>query len=80
MEFKFKNIQLQHLNNVEKLTDNGVEIYENVLGAVFINHNEEICLDDFLGAYVDYHDYITLKPWDIWGTVRNDCEVIQVLF
>ena len=80
MEFKFENIQLQHLNDVEKLTENGMEIYENELGAIFINHNEELDLSDFIGMYLDYHDYITLKSWDIFGHIRNDFEIIQVLF
>ena len=73
---EFKNIQLQHMNHVEKLTENGFTIYENETGAVFINTNEEINLWDFIGAYLDYHDYRILKPF-----VRdNDCEVIKVLF
>ena len=29
----FKNIQLNHMNEVEKLTENGFEIYENEVGA-----------------------------------------------
>ena len=77
---QFKNNQLQHMNTVEQLTSNGFEIYENDNGAIFINHNEEICLSDFIGAYLNYHDYNVLKAWDIYGRTTNDYEIIQVLF
>ena len=77
---QFKNIQLQHLNEVEKLTENGFEIYENETGAIFINHNEEYDLSDFIGAYLDYHDYNVLKSWDIYGRTTDDYEIIQVIF
>ena len=80
MKFKFKNIQLQHLNDVEKLTDNGMEIYENELGAIFVNHNPEIDLSDFIGAYVDYHDYLTLKQWNPFSSITGDFEIIEILF
>lgn len=72
----FKNIQLQHMNKIEKLTENGMKIYENPLGAVFINSNPEICLYDFIGIYMDYHDYNILKEWNPY----TDCEIIEVLF
>lgn len=77
---KFQNPQLQHLNDVEKLTNNGFQIYENPTGAVFINHNDEICLSDFIGAYLDYQDYTILKSWNPFGYTVNDFEIIQVLF
>lgn len=75
----FTNIQLQHLNEVEQLTSNGMEIYENPYGAIFVNHNSEICLSDFIGAYVDYHDYIVLKDWNQF-CYGEDFEIIKVLF
>ena len=84
MNLKFKNEQLKHLNDVEKLTDNGVEIYENELGAIFIIHNPEIDLFGFIGAYLDWHDYITLKPWNQLSSQNQfggeDYEVIKILF
>lgn len=76
----FKNSQLQHLNDVEKLTDNGMEIYENETGAVFINHNPEIDLYSFIGAYVDYHDFIVVKHWNYVASVPDDFEIIKILF
>ena len=81
---QFKNIQLNHMNEVEKLTENGFEIYENEVGAVFINHNPELDLWSFIGVYVDYHDYIILKPWNQFASCSQfggkDYEVIKVLF
>ena len=76
---EFNNIQLNHLNQVEQLTANRIEIYENETGAIFINTNEEICLSDFIGAYIDYHDYIVVKSWNNYP-VSNDCEIIKILF
>ena len=75
----FTNIQLQHLNEVEQLTSNGMEIYENENGAVFVNHNPEISLSDFIGVYMDYHDYIVLKDWNQF-CYGEDFEIIKVLF
>ena len=38
-----------------------------------------IRLYDFIGAYLDYHDYIVLRQWRSFGS-RDDFEIVKVLF
>ena len=75
----FKNEQLNRMNEIEQLTSNGFEIYENNEAIIFINHNPDIDLSDFIGSYIDYDEYIVLKNWNPFGYVQNDFEIIKII-
>lgn len=76
---EFRNEGLNHMNKIEQLTESGFEIYENDKGVIFINHNEEIDLYGFIGAYMDYSKITTVKNWNPYsGYHEDDFEIIKV--
>ena len=76
---EFKNISLNEMNRIEQLTTNGVEIYENTEGAIIINHNPEIDIFGFYGAYLDAK-YEVLKDWNYLMPTSDDYEIIKLTF